>query len=139
MSTTSAVNSASDSALNSALDATTAPNETYNYSQILAASVGASTPGIDVTAAVDAAIYADRAPERVWQGEITTLSGQTTAMTAIQNATTTVNNDLESLNSLTGPLSARTVTSSDSDYVSATAASGTTAGTYSVVVNTIGA
>jgi flagellar hook-associated protein 2 len=139
MSTTSAVNSASDSALNSALDATTAPNETYNYSQILAASTGESVPGIDVTAAVDAAIYADRAPERVWQGEITNLSSQTTAMTAIQNATTTVNNDLETLNSLTGPLSARTVTSSNSNYVSATAASGTAAGTYSVVVNNLAA
>jgi flagellar hook-associated protein 2 len=139
MSTTSAVNSASDSALNSALDATTAANETYNYSQILAASTGESTPGIDVTAAVDAAIFADRAPERVWQGEITNLADQTTAMTAIQNATSTVNGDLETLNSLTGPLSARTVTSSNSDYVSATAASGTTAGTYSVVVNNLAA
>ena len=53
MSSTSAVNSA----VNSALDSTESNNSTYNYSQILAATVGASSPGIDVTAAVAAAIY----------------------------------------------------------------------------------
>ena len=37
---------------------------TINISSILAATTGATTPGIDVTAAVAAAIYAARAPER---------------------------------------------------------------------------
>jgi len=127
----------STSAVNSALDATTTNTSAINYSQILAASVGATTPGIDVTAAVAAALYADRASERVWQGEVTTLSNQTSAMTAIQTATTAVTNDLSSLNSLSGPLSARTVTSSDPNDVTATAATGTTAGTHSVVVQNL--
>jgi flagellar hook-associated protein 2 len=126
----------STSAVNSALDSTTT-TPAINYSQILAASVGATTPGIDVTAAVAAAIYADRASERVWQGEVTNLSSQTTALTAIQTATTTVSNDLSSLNSLSGPLSARTVTSSNSNDVTATAAVGTTAGTHAVVVQNL--
>jgi flagellar hook-associated protein 2 len=138
MSSTSPVNSAAGSAVDSALESSvTSATSGYNYSQILAASVGATTPGIDVTAAVAAAIYADRAPERVWQGEITTLSDQTTALTAIQTATEAVANDLSSLNSLTGPLSAQTVTSSNSNYVTAAAASGTTAGTHSVVVQNL--
>jgi flagellar hook-associated protein 2 len=127
----------STSAVNSALDSTETSTSAINYSQILAASVGATTPGIDVTAAVAAAIYADRASERVWQGEVTTLSNQTTALTAIQTATTAVGNDLSALNSLTGPLSARTVTSSDSNDVTATAADGTTAGTHNIVVENL--
>jgi flagellar hook-associated protein 2 len=133
MSSTSAVNSAA----NSALDATTSSTSTINYSQILAASVGATTPGIDVAAAVAAALYADRASERVWQGEVTTLSSQTSALQAIQTATTAVTNDLDSLNSLAGPLAARTVTSSNPNFVSATAATGTTAGVHSVVVGNL--
>jgi flagellar hook-associated protein 2 len=132
MSSTSAVNSAANSALDS-----TVTTPTINYSQILAASVGATTPGIDVTAAVASALYADRAPERIWQGEVTTLSDQTTALTAIQTATEAVATDLSSLNSLAGPLSARTVTSSNSDYVTATATTGTTAGAHSVVVQNL--
>jgi flagellar hook-associated protein 2 len=44
---------------------------------------------------------------------------------------------MQSLNSLTGPLSERTVTSSASSEVTATAASGTVAGSHTVVVNNI--
>jgi flagellar hook-associated protein 2 len=137
MSSTSAVNSAANSAANAALDATTTNASAINYSSILAASVGATTPGIDVAAAVAAALNADRASERVWQGEVTTLSSQTSALQAIQTATTAVTNDLGSLNSLAGPLAARTVTSSNSNYVSATAATGTTAGVHTVVVGNL--
>jgi len=42
---------------------------------------------------------------------------------------------MQALNSLTGPLSARTVTSSNSNVVTASAASGSTAGNHIVVVN----
>jgi flagellar hook-associated protein 2 len=113
------------------------PSSAINISSILAATVGANTPGIDVTAAVAAAIYADRAPERAWQADQATLSSETTALTAMQTATNAVQSDMQTLNSLTGPLSARTVTSSASAVVSATAAAGTVAGTHSVVVNSL--
>ena len=115
--------------------ATTTP--AINISSILAATVGANTPGIDVTSAVAAAIYADRAPERAWQADQTTLSSQTSALTAIQTATSAVQSDLQSLNSLTGPLSTRTVASSNSNVVVATAANGTVSGNHSVVVNSL--
>jgi flagellar hook-associated protein 2 len=130
MSSVSAVNSLLSGTAN-----TTTP--AIDISSLLAASSGTNTPGIDVTAAVAAAIYADRAPERIWQADQTTLTGQTTALTAIQTATTAVSTDLQSLNSLTGPLSARTVTSSDTNEVTATAAAGTVAGNHTVVVNSL--
>jgi flagellar hook-associated protein 2 len=126
MSSVSSVNS---------LVSTTTP--AINISSILAATVGATTPGIDVTAAVAAAIYADRAPERAWQADQVTLTGQTTALTAIQTATNDVTTDLNNLNTLNGPLSLRTVTSSDPEELTATAAAGTVAGSHTVVVNSL--
>ncbi len=125
------------SAVNTLLNGTTTNTPEINISSILAATSG-NTAAIDVTAAVAAAIYADRAPERVWQADQTTLTSQTTALTAIQTATTAVTTDLASLNSLTGPLAARTVASSSSD-VTATAATGTAAGDHVVVVNSLAA
>jgi flagellar hook-associated protein 2 len=122
------------STVNSLLNSTSS-TDPVDISSILSATSG-NTEALDVTAAVAAAIYADRAPERVWQADQTTLSSETSALTAIQNATTAVSNDLQSLNNLTGPLAARTVSSSSAD-VTATAASGTVAGTHSVTVNSL--
>ncbi len=136
MSSTSAINSLlSSTAVNTT--ASTTGNSAIDLSSILAAEAGASTPGIDVTAAVNAALYADRAPERIWQSDQTTLSSQTSALTSIQSATEALQSDMQSLNTLTGPLEARTVTSSNSNYVTATAATGTTVGVHNVVVNTL--
>jgi flagellar hook-associated protein 2 len=104
---------------------------------MLAASAGTSTPGIDVNAAVTAAIYADRAPERAWQADQTTLTSQTTALTSIQTATEALATDMQNLNTLTGPLAARIVDSSNSNVVTATAATGTVTGTHTVVVNSL--
>jgi len=123
------------SAVNSLIDGTTTNTPSINISSILAATSG-NTAALDVTAAVAAGIYADRAPERVWEADQTTLTSQTTALTAIQTATTAVTTDLASLNTLTGPLAARTVTSSSGD-VTATAATGTVAGDHVVVVNSL--
>jgi flagellar hook-associated protein 2 len=108
-----------------------------NISSILAATTGATTPGIDVAAAVSAAIYAARAPERAWQADQATLSSQTTALTAIQTATLAVQNDMQALNSLNGPLAARSVTSSNANIASATAATGTVTGNHTIVVNSL--
>jgi flagellar hook-associated protein 2 len=46
---------------------------------------------------------------------------------------------MQSLNTLNGPLSSRTVASSNSNYVTATAADGTTLGDHTVVVNSLAA
>jgi flagellar hook-associated protein 2 len=84
---------------------------------------------------VTAGIYAARAPERAWQADQTTLSSQTTALTSIQTAAEALATDMQNLNTLTGPLAARTVTSSNSNDLSATAATGTLTGTHTVVVS----
>ena len=129
--------SSSVSAANTLLSGTATTTPAVNISSILAASAGASTPGIDVASAVAAALYADRAPERGWQADQTTLTSQTTALTAIQTATEAVVTDMQSLNSFTGPLAARTVTSSNSADLTATAAAGTVSGVHTVVINNV--
>jgi flagellar hook-associated protein 2 len=128
--------SATTSALTSST-ASTATTQAYDVSSILAAVNSKSTTSIDVTAAVSAGIYADRAPERLWQADQTTLNSQTTALTAIQTASQALQTDMESLNSLVGPLSQRTVTSSNTSEIKATAASGTVAGSHTIVVKNI--
>jgi len=127
----------STSSVNSLLSSTTSSTSTYDISSILTASSGSSTSGIDVNAAVSSALYALRAPERAWQDDQTTLTSQTNALTSIQTATEALASDLQSLNTLNGPLAARTVSSSNSNYVTATAAVGTTMGTHSVAVNSL--
>jgi flagellar hook-associated protein 2 len=124
------------SALNSLLSSAD-PSSSIDLSSILEAAMGASTPGLDVTSAVNAAVTAAEAPEQAWQSQETTLQNQISALTTIQTDATNLDNDMQSLNSITGPLSARTVTSSNSNVVSASAASGTTIGNHVVVVNSL--
>ena len=124
------------SALNSLL-ASTSSSSGIDLSQILQAATGASSSGIDVTSAVNAAVTAAEAPEQSWENQETTLQSQTTALTQLQTDATNLDNDMQSLNNITGPLSAVTVSSSDSSIVSASAASGTSAGNHIVVVNNL--
>lgn len=133
MSSVSGINSL----LSSATPATTTPS--VNISSLLAAAAGATTPGIDVNAAVAAAIYADRATERAWQSQQATLTAQSTALTQMNGAATTLGTDMQALNSLSGPLSARSVTSSNPNDVTATAASGTAVGNHIIVVGNLAA
>jgi flagellar hook-associated protein 2 len=124
------------SALNSLL-ASTSPTSSIDLSQILQAATGASSAGIDVTSAVNAAVTAARAPETAWQNQESTLQSQAAALTQLQTDATNLDNDMQSLNSFTGPLSARTVNSSDSTLVTASAASGAAVGNHTVVVTSL--
>jgi flagellar hook-associated protein 2 len=124
------------SSLNSLLSSTNAASA-IDLSTILQAATGASSSGIDVTSAVDAAVTAAEAPEKAWESEQTTLQSQTSALTTIQTDATSLDNDMQSLNSLNGPLSASTVTSSNSSVVTASAASGSATGNNIVVVNSL--
>lgn len=108
-----------------------------DLSTILQAATGASTPGIDVTAAVNSAVTAAQAPENTWESQITTLQSQTTALTQLQTDASNLDKDMQALNSLTGPLSASTVASSNAGVVTATAASGSAPGSYGLVVNNL--
>lgn len=126
----------STSALNSLLSSASS-SSAIDISSLLEAATGASTPGIDVTSAVGAAVAAAEAPEDTWQSQITTLKGETSDLTQIQTTTASLDSDMQSLNSLTGPLSATLVTSSDSNVVTASASSGTATGNAVVEVNSL--
>ena len=126
------------SSLNSLLSsATTSTNSSsVNLSSLLSAATGATSTGIDVNAAVAAAVYAAQAPERQWQTEQATAKSQITALTSIQTALSTLSTDMQSLNDLGGPLTARAVSSSTS-AVTATAAAGATLGSHTVSVTSL--
>ncbi len=129
----------STSSLSSALTSSTTATSAVDVSSILAAIAGTSTPGIDVTSAVAAGLYADRAQERVWQSEQTTLTNQASALTSIQTATQALYTDFDNLNSLTGPLASRAATSSNTSAITASAATGTVAGTHTLTVSSLAA
>ncbi|MGA2849196.1 MAG: flagellar filament capping protein FliD [Terracidiphilus sp.] len=121
------------SALNSLLGSSSA----IDISDILAAVAGATTPGIDVTSAVNASLAGAEAPENNWESQQTTLQNQTSALTSLQTDATNLDDDMRSLNSLTGPLAAATVTSSNSGVVTASAAAGSAFGNNVVIVNSL--
>ncbi len=126
------------SALNSLLSSTSSSSSSAtDLSSILAAVAGTSSPGIDVNGAVSAGVYAARSRERLWQAQQSTLASQTTALNTVQNAVTSLNNDMQSLNSIVGPLSARSVTSTNSAIVTGTAVSATAIENHVVVVDSI--
>jgi flagellar hook-associated protein 2 len=126
----------STSALDSLLSGTNTA-DAIDLSSILEAITGASTPGIDVNSAVSASVTAAEAPEQTWENEQTTLQNQTSALTQIQTDATNLDNDVQALNSLTGPLSSATVSSSNSSVITGSAAAGSAAGSYAVVVSSL--
>lgn len=125
------------SALDSLLSSSASSSSAINLSDILEAALGASSPGIDVNSAVSAGVTAAEAPETAWENQESTLQSQTSALQQIQTDATNVDNDVQSLNSLTGPLSATTVTSSNSSIVTGSSVSGTAAGNTVVVVGNL--
>jgi flagellar hook-associated protein 2 len=124
------------SALNALLGSSSSQGA-VDLSAILEAATGASTPGIDVTSAVNASITAAEAPETNWENQETALQNQTTALTGLQTDATNLDNDIQSLNSLTGPLSGATVTSTNSGIVTGSAVSGSALGNNVIVVNSL--
>ncbi len=126
----------SSSSLNSLLSSSSASSSSsLDISSLLAAATGASSTGIDVTSAVDAAVYAARAPERQWQAEQSTIQSQITALSSIKSAASSLSADLDHLNDPFGALAARSVSSSNSAAVTATAAAGSAIGTHTVSVS----
>jgi flagellar hook-associated protein 2 len=125
------------SALDSLLSSSSSGSSSINLSSILEAALGASSPGIDVTDAVSSAVTAAEAPENAWDTQLSTLESQTTAIDQIQTDVTNLDNDVQQLNSVNGPLSAATVNSSNSAVVSASAAAGSSQGNHVVEVNSL--
>lgn len=108
-----------------------------DLSSLLEAATGSSSEGIDVTAAVSAAVTAARAPEVQWQAQQTTITSQESDLKTITSAVSTLENDLDTLNSLSGAFSTVSVNSSNSDIASATASTGASTGTHVVNVSNL--
>jgi flagellar hook-associated protein 2 len=93
--------------------------------------------GIDVTSAVNSILYADRAPERVWQAQQATLTSQKTALNNINSQASTLQDDLTNLQDSTGALTSTSAASSDTSVVTASAADGTASSSHSIVVSSL--
>ena len=128
--------SSSLSGLSSLLSASD-PASAIDLSEILQAATGASTPGIDVTAAVNAAVSAAEAPEDTWESQQSTLATQTSDLNTIETAATNLDNDMKSINSLTGSFNSVTATSSNTGILTASAATGSATGDNTVVVGNL--
>jgi flagellar hook-associated protein 2 len=100
-------------------------------------ALGSSSSGINVASAVAAEMSALSTPELQWESEQQALDTQTSDLDGIQTDVTALQTSLTALSDPAGALASMTATSSDTDVVQATAASGTASGTHVVVVNNI--
>jgi flagellar hook-associated protein 2 len=104
---------------------------------ILNSATNTSGSGIDVTSTVDAILEIDAAPEEALQQQVTSLNTQTSALQSLQSDITAFQSSIEALTDYTGDFSALSVSSSNNDVVSATAANGTATGTHTVTVTNL--
>lgn len=101
---------------------------------ILNSATNTSGSGIDVTSTVDAILEIDAQPEINLQSQVTTLNSQVTALQTLQSDLATLQSSLYSLTDFTGDFGGLTVSSSNNNEVSATAANGTATGSHTVSV-----
>ncbi len=93
--------------------------------------------GIDVNSVVSEVQAAQSGQLTVWQGDVTSLQTQATALNTINNDLSSLAAAAQGLTGSGGALTAVTATSSESAIVSATAQTGATAANYTVVVSTL--
>jgi flagellar hook-associated protein 2 len=103
----------------------------------LLSALGSSSSGINVNSAVSGAIYAARAPERVWQGQQQTLQNQTSVINQITSSLSSLSDSLNALSDPVGALTSMGVNSSNTALVTASATPGTVAGSHILVVNNL--
>ncbi len=104
---------------------------------VLNSATNTSGSGIDVTSTVDAILQIDSAPEQQLDNQVTALKTQTTALQGIQSDLTAFQTSLQTLTNYTGDFGGLTVSSSNNDVVSATAANGTAVGTHTITVTNL--
>jgi len=101
---------------------------------ILNSATNTAGSGIDVSSTVDAILQIDAQPEINLQSQVTSLNSQTSALQGIQSDLTAFQTSLQALTDFNGDFGALTVSSSNNDEVSATAANGTAIGSHTVSV-----
>ncbi len=105
---------------------------------------GATTPGsnglgqgIDVNATVSSILDGERGQETIWQQQQKTMAAQQADLVQINSEISAFQQAFQSLNDATGALSSKSVTSSQSGIVSASADPTATAGNHVVVVQSL--
>lgn len=91
--------------------------------------------GIDVTSVVDQIIYAEQAPERIWQQQQLVLAQQASALNSLSSGMGALKDKVLALTDLSGVLNAQTAVSSQPGLVSASAQSSAASGVHALVVN----
>ena len=91
--------------------------------------------GIDVTSVVDQIIYAEQAPERIWQQQQLVLAQQAVSWNSLSSGMNALKDKVLALTDLSGAFSAQTVTSSQPNLATASAGSGATTGVHTLVID----
>jgi len=110
-------------------------NSSFNLSDILSAF--SSTQGINVQAAVAAAIQAESGPLTEWQNEQAALQSQTSDLNVVEGHVQSLETALNALGDPAGQLMSMTASSSNSSVVGATASAGAAPGNHVLVVNNV--
>lgn len=108
-----------------------------NGTELIAGASYTNGNGINVSETVNAILQADAAPETAWQNDQTTLTNQETELGNLQTELSTLQSSFQSLSESGGVFSTLDAISSDTSAVNATASSSATAGTHTVVVNSL--
>lgn len=93
--------------------------------------------GIDVRAIVDNILNADRAQERIWQTQQARLNLQTSALQSLNTDLSDVQAKVQALRDLSGAFRSQSASVSDSGILTATAGSGASTSTHTIVVESL--
>jgi flagellar hook-associated protein 2 len=91
--------------------------------------------GIDVSSIVDQIIFAEQAPERIWQQQQIALAAQTSSLNSLSSGVNALKAKVQALSDLSGAFAAQVATSSQPDLVTVSAQSNAAAGVHSLVIN----
>ena len=103
----------------------------------LTPSAATQGSGIDVNAVVSQILDADRAPERVWQAQQTTLGLQSTALTTISSDLADLQARVNALKDASGSLNAKVASSSQPGILTASTQSSAISSNHLITVNSL--
>jgi flagellar hook-associated protein 2 len=91
--------------------------------------------GIDVSSIVDQIIFAEQAPERIWQQQQIALAAQTSSLNSLSSGVNALQAKVQALSDLSGAFAAQVATSSQPDLVTVSAQSNAAAGLHTLIIN----
>ena len=91
--------------------------------------------GIDVSSIVDQIIFAEQAPERIWQQQQIALATQTSSLNSLSSGVNALKDKVQALSDLSGAFAAQVATSSQPDLVTVNAQSNASAGVHMLIIN----